>query len=46
MIDFKLMRLLKMLIAKGNQRRPLNSTAISATLLPAVWLTRLLGFYL
>ena len=29
--------------AKGNQRRPLNLTAISATLLPAVWLTQLLG---
>ncbi len=25
---------------KGNQRRPLNLGAISATLLPAVWLTR------
>jgi hypothetical protein len=29
--------------AKGNQRRPLNLTATSATLLPAVWLTQLLG---
>jgi hypothetical protein len=30
--------------AQGNQRRPLNLTAISATLLPAVWLTRLFGY--
>jgi len=28
--------------AQGNQRRPLNYDAISATLLPAVWLTQLL----
>ena len=30
--------------AKGNQRRPLNYDATSATLLPAVWLTRLLAY--
>jgi hypothetical protein len=32
-------------IAMGNQRRQLNLTAISATLLPAVWLTQLLGIF-
>jgi hypothetical protein len=31
--------------AKGNQRRPLNYDAISATLLPAVWLTQLLAIF-